>query len=233
MFDRKTYFDIVRGNPFGGSMSQSQVDGQEAILDAWERAPFSDDLRFLSYPLATTFHETAATMQPIEEYGKGAGHEYGLPDCETGQTYYGRGYVQLTWRDNYARADSKIGLSEDAGMEWHAERALDPDLASQVMFRGMTEGWFTGKKLYDYFTASLDDPVNARAIINADVSKNGKLVAGYHEAFLDALVAAAAVAPQPEPEPEPEPVQEVVVTIRIGVSVSGANVRVVVEEEAS
>jgi len=35
-------------------------------------------------------------MQPIEEYGKGKGMKYGSPDPETGQTYYGRGFVQTT-----------------------------------------------------------------------------------------------------------------------------------------
>ena len=31
-FDRKVYFDSVRGPLFGGQLSQDQVDGQEAIL---------------------------------------------------------------------------------------------------------------------------------------------------------------------------------------------------------
>ncbi|MBE3951934.1 hypothetical protein HJ144_09510 [Vibrio parahaemolyticus] len=42
-------------------------------------------------------------MQPVEEYGKGVGHEYGIPDPITGQTYYGRGDVQVTWKYNYER----------------------------------------------------------------------------------------------------------------------------------
>lgn len=199
-FDRKTYFDSVRSSLFSGSMSQSQVDGQEALLGEWEANPTGTDLRFFAYMLATTFHETAATMQPIEEYGKGSGQSYGVPDPETGQTYYGRGYVQLTWRDNYARATAKLGLTGDNDLEWHASQALDPVIAADVMFRGMTEGWFTGKKLPDYFSSSKNDPVNARAIINNDVSKMGKTIAGYHDKFLTALTAALQPAPAPEPE---------------------------------
>ena len=38
-FDRETYFDAVRGPLFGGSMTEGQVIGQEAILLAWEIEP--------------------------------------------------------------------------------------------------------------------------------------------------------------------------------------------------
>src|SRR5262245_48374882 len=103
-FARMTYFDSVRESLFTEHMTQQQVDGQNDLLQRWEDEPSSDDLRHLAYPLATTLHETASEMWPIEEYGKGSGQPYGVPDPETKQTYYGRGYVQLTWRDNYARA---------------------------------------------------------------------------------------------------------------------------------
>ena len=53
------------------------------------------DLRWLAYILATDYHETAYTMQPIEEYGKGAGYDYGEPDPVTGEIYFGTGLVQL------------------------------------------------------------------------------------------------------------------------------------------
>jgi hypothetical protein len=57
------------------------------------------------------------------------------------------------------------------------------------MFRGMAEGWFTGAKLGYFFTDTEDDPINARSIINSDVSKNGPMIAGYHQTFLSALQA--------------------------------------------
>jgi len=203
-FDRTVYFDSVRASLFAGGMSQQQVDGQNAILDGWEAVPSMDDLRWLAYMLATVYHECAKTMWPIEEYGKGAGMKYGKPDPETGQTYYGRGFVQLTWRDNYARATAKLGLTGDRDIEWHADRALDLDIASAVMFGGMSEGWFTGKHLGQYFSDSKDDPVNARAIINNDVSKMGQTVAGYHRKFLTALTAARRDEPELEAEAEAE-----------------------------
>lgn len=207
LFDRKIFFDEVRGPLFDGSMSQDQVDGMSAILTCWELFYPEDDLRWLAYCLATTKHETANTMQPIEEYGRGAGQTYGVPDAETGQTYYGRGFVQLTWRENYARADTELGLYDERSCEWHADNALKPDIAARVMFRGMMEGWFRthedGKPetLARYFNDSTDDPYNAREIINGDKSKNGKLVEGYHDDFSDALVEAIVEEPQPEPMP--------------------------------
>jgi GH25 family lysozyme M1 (1,4-beta-N-acetylmuramidase) len=200
-FHRQTYFDCVREHPFPGYLTQAQVDGQDAILARWEAEPIGGDLRHLAYALATTMHETGATMQPIEEYGKGQGHSYGVRDPQTGQTYYGRGFVQLTWRENYANATHELGLSGGDDLEWHAERALDLKIAGDVMFRGMAEAWFRPPhSLGKYFNATTDDAYNAREIINADKTivpswsggvSIGKLIKAYHEDFLAALTAAA------------------------------------------
>jgi hypothetical protein len=229
MFDRGIYFDSVRGSLFGGKLTDQQVEGQEAILGEWE-LPQSDrsamtDLRHLAYPLATTLHETASTMWPIEEYGKGQGMSYGAPDPVTGFAYYGRGFVQLTWADNYKRATSELGLKGDADLYWHPDMALDPQIAADVMFIGMKEGWFRkssdGKPqtLERWFNATVDDAFQAREIINGDKTKVpswsggvsiGNLIAGYHKKFLSALKAssAAVAPPQPTPEPSPEPVPQ-------------------------
>jgi hypothetical protein len=235
MFDRKIYFDSVRPSLFAGSLSTDQVEGQEAILGEWElqvTEPLMTDIRWLAYMLATTYHETAQTMQPIEEYNKGQGMKYGTKDPETGQTYYGRGYVQLTWRDNYARATGELGLKGASDLEWHAEMALDPQIAADVMFLGMANGWFRsdsqGKQTLErYFNDSKDDSYGAREIINGDKTvvpswsngvSIGNLIKGYHQKFLSAL-AAAIILPEPlPPEPTPEPtVTEVYITAPAGV----------------
>ena len=135
--------------------------------------------------LATTFHETAEQFWPIEEYGKGSGRDYGEPDPVTGQTYYGRGFVQLTWRENYAKASKILSLYDNRDLEYHPHMALDSLIATRVMFRGMAEGWFTGAQLGDYFNDERDDPVNARQIINGN--DQDTKIAGYHEQFLEAL----------------------------------------------
>jgi len=194
-FDRQVYFDTIR--PSFGSLSQSQVDGQNYILDFFERHANITDLRWFAYELATARHETASTMLPVEEYGYGKGHPYGEPHPETGQTYYGRGYVQLTWYDNYLYADEQLGLEGNASLVWFPDNALVPSTAARIMERGMVEGWFRdGHTLPRYFNDTTEDPYQAREIINGDkhIVPNwsggvsiGQLVAEYYEAFLGAL----------------------------------------------
>lgn len=180
MIDRTIYFDYVRATPFGGHLKQIQVDGQTVILAVWEYQQASYDLRWLAYMLATTFHETAQKMWPIEEYGKGAGHDYA--------PYYGRGYVQLTWEDNYRKASDELSLYDERDLVKYPQMALDSLIAARVLYRGMIEGWFTGRKLGQYFNDTKDDPLNARQIINGNDCDDQ--IKGYHEDFLAALNAA-------------------------------------------
>ena len=189
MIDIETYFDSVRDSLFGGSMTQQQVDGQCVIVGLWNYqatgTPMTD-IRWLAYMLATVYHECAQKMWPIREYGLGQGHEYGEPD-ENGNTFYGRGFVQLTWKENYDRASAILGLIDERDLTTHPDMALDSLIAARVLFRGMAEGWFTGAKLGNYFNEEDDNPIEARAIINSDVSKNGPMIADLHYLFLDAL----------------------------------------------
>lgn len=184
MIDRKTFFDAARSAPFGGSLTQRQVDGMTRILDEWEKRGLTDQ-RHLAYMLATTYWETAHTMQPIEEIGKGHGRPYGLPDPVTHQTYFGRGLVQLTWLANYRKAGVLVGQD----LVNHPGLALQPDIASKILFSGMSSGLFTGKKLSDYFNATTDDPMHARRIING--LDHAQDIADINENFLDALKAAS------------------------------------------
>jgi hypothetical protein len=187
MIDREIYFDEVRHNLFSGAMTQQQVDGQNVIVALWDyQATGSpmDDLRWLAYILATTYHETDTKMWPIREYGQGKGKEYGKPN-EDGNVFYGRGYVQLTWYDNYDKASGALSLIDDRDLTKYPDLALDSLIAARIMFRGMAEGWYTGKKLGDYFNDDDDDPYNARRIING--TDKADTIAGYHEIFLEAL----------------------------------------------
>ena len=137
----------------------------------------------LAYILATTFHETASTMQPIEEYGKGSTKPYGKPAGPYSQKYYGRGYVQLTWYDNYKRQDDKLSLNND--LEQRPDIALDPMIALQVIVFGMVDGDFTGRKLSQYFTSDDTNWYDARTIVNGH--DKASTIAGYGEQFLNAI----------------------------------------------
>jgi hypothetical protein len=198
LFERKLFFDEVRVTLFSDSLSQGQVDGMNAMLDAWERISMLKevDLRWLAYMLATDYHETAFTMQPIEEYGKGAGYDYGDPDPTTGECYYGRGLVQLTWSSNYQKAGEEI----HADLYWQPELALEMQKAVRVIMRGMAEGWFTGKKLSDYIYGNECDYVEARRIVNG--TDRAETIAGYADKFQSALYIATSTAVSDHPQEE-------------------------------
>lgn len=181
MIDRDKFFTRVRASLFGGSMTQRQVDGCNSLLDEWEARYLAGDLRWLAYELATTKWETGHTMQPVEEWGHGAGHSYGVRDPITGHAYDGRGDVQLTWKANYQKMSGVVGVD----LVNHPELALNPRIAAAILFEGMEHGDFTGVGLPRYFNATTDDPVNARRIING--TDHAEDIAAFHAAFLEAL----------------------------------------------
>lgn len=185
MINRKFFFDNTRSTLFNGRFTQNQVNGISAILNEWEERYSKKDDRWLAYMLATTHHETDKTMQPIEEYGKGRQKKYGQKQKMNGQAYYntdqifyGRGFVQLTWYENYEKAGKKLGVG-DAFLH-NASLVMQLTNATKILFLGMIEGWFTGKKLSDYFSNEKEQWLNARRIINgtdkaaliADIAKS-------------------------------------------------------------
>jgi len=180
--DRAKFFAAVRSPLFAGKMSGKQVRGIDAIFDEAERR--GTPLKHLSYMLATALHETARTMQPIAEYGKGAGRKYGVKG-KYGQVPYGRGYVQLTWDSNYERADKELGLKGALLRDFNL--AMRQDIAAKIMFEGMTAGWFTGKRLSDYIVGDKADYVGSRRIING--TDKAKTIAGHALVFEAALKA--------------------------------------------
>ena len=180
--DRGIFFIQIRS--LFGRMSQSQVEGLNSLLDVVGGCLINE----AAYMLATAYHETAHTMQPIEEYGKGRGRDYGKrlkmsrkPYSDTLPIYYGRGYVQLTWYENYEKAGKKVGVDLLNEPGW----ALSAPIAAKIMREGMIEGWFTGKKLNDYVGLRTADYVSARRIING--MDKAQFIAGYAVVFELAL----------------------------------------------
>lgn len=177
-----------------------------AILAEWDRRQ-EVDKRWLAYMLATAFHETGGRMQPVRENvnytsasqikktwptrfasigtatpfvrqpQKLANKVYGRlgnTAPNDGWTYGGDGLPQLTGKENFQKFDVEPGM--------------DMETAVRVMFDGMIKGLFTGRKLADYSSRFVDEPVGARRIVNGN--DKATLIAGYHKNFLDAIQAA-------------------------------------------
>lgn len=197
--DRPKFFEAMRSGLLGPALSESEVEGCEAILTAMDGSP----LAYAAYAFATAYLETSHTMQPIGEFG-GPSYFFRMYDpkgmrpkvaAELGNTqdgdgvrYHGRGYVQLTGRHNYATASKELGFD----LLQSPDLVMRPDIAAQVMRRGMTEGWFTGKKFSDYLPdtglASVEAFTEARRIINKQ-DRAGD-IAGYARTFQAVLKAA-------------------------------------------
>jgi hypothetical protein len=125
-------------------------------------------------------------MQPVREIGRGRGKKYGLPDPLTGEVYYGRGFVQLTWADNYRNMGKRLGVD----LYRNPDLALDRKIAARILIVGMVEGIFTGKKLSDYLNDRVTDYRNARRIINLldRADEFARLAELYERAIREALV---------------------------------------------
>lgn len=221
--NRAAFYDALRkrdSGVFGTNLSQGQVDGCEILIDAAlaRRLPLND----FAYCLATTYHETAHTMQPIHERGKRAYFDKYEPGTRIGKVlgntvpgdgyrFRGRGDVQLTGRRNYALASKKLGVDFLA----FPDRALEPKLAAEILFAGMEEGWFTGRDLSDFIddldeedAEDLREFIEARRVVNG--TDKARLIGEYALAFERAL-RAAGYSPTEAPEkpvdaPEPVPV---------------------------
>ncbi len=200
MINKTKFWDVIRKSKvFGVDLSPSEVANTEYIIDACEKANFPKS--WIAYCLATAYHETASTMQPIAERG---GYDYlennygikgknpsrarlnGNTALGDGALYCGRGYVQLTWKNNYAKASKITGLD----LVNNPQLALKPDVAATIMVSGMRDGWFTGKSL-NYILpingiATLAQFITARKIING-VDKALK-IAQYAIVFQGALI---------------------------------------------
>ena len=153
-----------------------------------------------AYVLATAFWETAQTVEPVveafwlSEAWRAANLRY--------YPWHGRGYVQLTWEENYKRAQDELGLG--TLLTDDPDEALKPQIAAQVICMGMVDGWFTGKKLSDYINLQHSDYTGARAIVNGrdKASEIAALAVEYEDALLkDGYGVEGDVPDKPDPLP--------------------------------
>ena len=120
----------------------------------------------IAYVLATTEWETAQTFKPVreafwksEEWRKNNFRYY---------PYYGRGYVQLTWKNNYAKYSDILGID----LVNNPDLAMRENVALFIIVHGFKTGTFTGRKITEYINESKTDFINARRCINGTDKAN-------------------------------------------------------------
>ncbi len=211
--DATTFFAYARRAPFGGRLSQGQINGMNALFRCWNshKIPGPDN-RHLAYILASVLHETGGRMVPVREtfastdagaiaaldkaYNAGRLGQVSKPYWRkgaNGKAYFGRGVIQLTHKENYRKLGKRIGVD----LVGNPALALDLDTSAEIAIVGMLEGLFTGRKLTEFFNLKKDDPIGARAGVNG--TDKAKLIAGYYKSFLDALEAATIARIQGKP----------------------------------
>lgn len=136
---------------------------KEGTIEAikWECKAQGIGLRTqIAYVLATVQWETAQTFKPVKE---AFWHDENWRQTNLRYyPYYGRGYVQLTWKNNYQKYSGilQIDLVGDPDL------AMKSDTALFILVHGFKTGTFTGRKIADYITTSQTDFANARRCIN-------------------------------------------------------------------
>lgn len=204
--DRARFYAVLRkrsSGVFGTSLSQRQVDGVEGILNAFVSHGDGRD-KTLAYCLGTAYGESrclpvregfkssdaAARAYVQRNYGRKGKTWYCWPAGPYGHVYYGRGYPQLTWLDNYA------GSSADAGVDLvkNPDAMLVPEISARVLIKGIIDGRWNGrgKGIAHYLpTGGMDDMKGARRTVN--VTDRWETFADYYSAFLKAIREAGGV----------------------------------------
>lgn len=129
----------------------------------------------IAYVLATVKHETNDTFDPVRE-------AYWLSETWRKKylryyPYYGRGYVQLTWLDNYKKYGEILGID----LVNEPDLAMDPDTAAFILIHGFMNGTFTGSKIDDYIDKNSVNYKRARRCING--MDKASLIAHYAREF--------------------------------------------------
>lgn len=203
----QAFFNSVRDSLFSGNLKQSQVDGLNDILNASKHLPIrhrayvlatayhetglamSPNVENLNYTSASRIRAvwpsrfpSVAAAQPYVRNPKGLANKVyngrlgNRPGTDDGWNYRGRGQVHLTGRDNYAKAGKSLGID----LASSPDLALRRDVSSRILASGMEHGWFTGKRLTDYY-----EYVDMRRVVNG--TDQAEKIASYAMKFEAAL----------------------------------------------
>lgn len=158
--DRAKFYASLR--PAFGALTTGNVVGFELFINEAERRKM--ELNKFAYCLATTWWETAKTMQPVIEAYWIYPHDRFKHDAylrthrpsSRYYPYFGRSYPQWTWERNYRLAtdrwNERYWKAGEARVDFvkRPDDILDPKYGIPLFFDGMEEGWFTSKDLADY-----------------------------------------------------------------------------------
>ncbi|MDI6814065.1 MAG: glycoside hydrolase family 19 protein [Rhizobiaceae bacterium] len=237
--DRAKFFASLRrggSGVFGSSLSQAQVQGCEAILDACARYGVTDQ-HHVAECLAEPYHETGGYMLPIKETVMPSHKDKNPPDDlvirrldqayaagklpwvsrpywrkdTSGKAWFGRGPIQATHRINYAKIGQVLGVD----LLKDPDRILEPAIGAASAVVGLRDGLYTGRKLSDFdFVKELAKATQPggeygpRRMVNGKDGTDRK-VAGYHRAFYAALEAAGYDGKAPATPAAPKPANPV------------------------
>lgn len=172
-----------------GRLSQSQVDGINDVVaatvglditwrayilaTAWHETggrmqPVTENMTYTSAERIRAVwpsrFPTLADAQPFVRNPEGLanrvyGNRMGNTQPNDGWKFRGRGHVQITGRDNYARFSRILNLD----LVGNPDLALVPSTSIRIMVEGMKDGIFTGKRLSQFLPGDYE---RARQIVN-------------------------------------------------------------------
>jgi predicted chitinase len=126
----------------------------------------------IAYVLATTEWESAQTFRPVRE-AFWLSEEWRRNNLRY-YPYYGRGFVQITWKDNYKKFSDILGID----LVNNPDQAMNPNIALFILVYGFKTGAFTGRSITEHITHQSVDFFNARRCINGlDKASQIKLLA--------------------------------------------------------
>lgn len=159
--NRATFFLSIRKPVFNGSLTQSQVDGLDAILDAAEELKVTE-LRMVAYAMATPMIETGGTYSPMTEnlnYSVDAlKSKFGNRISASDAAKYGRTAMQ--------KANQEMIANIIYGGEWGKKNLGNTQPGDGWKYRGRSLTQVTGRRNYAKFGLE-DKPEDALHIKTA------------------------------------------------------------------
>ena len=196
-------------NEWRNNLDSTETSDKQRVSEQWMYDKIVEfwvsDKRKIAYILATAKLETSRDkpwFKNIEEFWKWKGKPYWNVDAETWKIYYGRWFVQLTWKGNYKKYTQIIkergeDFKDNEGKTLKCsdiDLVKDPDtilrsndLAAFILVHWMENWIFTWKKLDNFINETKTDFVGARQIVNGN--NLAQKWANYAQSYLDTLTA--------------------------------------------